>query len=70
MPIKFVKLPEDAKGIHYGLFYNASFISVISHFVKGDDGQFRKFATVSYQRKGFGRKLLVYLLEDALKVWT
>ncbi len=65
-PLDFVILPNDEEGLHYGLFENEQLISVISMFVKGEQAQFRKFATdTAYQGKGYGSKLLTYLIDTA-----
>ncbi|MFC5452829.1 GNAT family N-acetyltransferase [Paenibacillus aestuarii] len=62
----YVKLPDDDKGRHYGLFAENQLISVVSLFIDGSDGQFRKFATrVSEQNKGYGSILLNHLLVEA-----
>lgn len=66
-PLEFVILPEDENGFHYGLFEKERLVSVISLF-KGKDniGQFRKFATdKDFQGKGYGTKLLEYLIKEA-----
>ena len=74
-PLDYIKLPEDAKGIHYGLFENQQLVSVISLFIQGDTAQFRKFATDhTEQGKGHGSRLLQYLIEevkskDIKKLW-
>jgi len=65
-PIDFVILPNDEEGLHYGLFENGQLVSVISMFVRGEQAQFRKFATdTAYQSKGYGSRLLVYLIETS-----
>lgn len=65
-PLDFIVLSNDAEGIHYGLFENKILISVISLFIDSSIGQFRKFATDNYfQGRGYGTKLLKYLLEEA-----
>jgi GNAT superfamily N-acetyltransferase len=65
-PIEFVILPNDAQGFHYGLFDDGRLVSVISMFVDGDQAQFRKFATDNaYQGKGYGTKLLNFLIAEA-----
>ena len=57
--IDYVRLSNDNKGRHFGLFINDNMISVISLFVVDKEAQFRKFATLSdYQGKGFGSTLL------------
>jgi GNAT superfamily N-acetyltransferase len=65
-PKEFVILHNDEDGFHYGLFENQHLISVVSLFRNGHLAQFRKFATeVDYQGKGYGTKLLRYLMEEA-----
>ncbi|RFS18083.1 GNAT family N-acetyltransferase [Emticicia sp. C21] len=65
-PLDFVILPNDADGLHYGLFENGQLVSVISLFIKGDHAQFRKFATdTAYQGKGYGSQLLEFLIDTA-----
>lgn len=64
--IAYVKLQDDDQGIHYGLFEDELLVSVVSLFIKGKEGQFRKFATLQeMQGKGYGTKLLGYVMEDA-----
>lgn len=63
MPLEYVKLPNDEKGSHFGLFVAEKLIAVISLFEQDTAVQFRKFATVSeFQGKGFGSKLLAYII--------
>lgn len=65
-PLEFVILPEDEDGFHYGLFEKERLVSVISLFKTGSEGQFRKFATEKdFQGKGYGSKLLNYLIKEA-----
>ncbi len=40
----FVKLEEDAKGIHYGAFVHQEVVGVISVFSEEEIHRFRKFA--------------------------
>ncbi|AJY75630.1 GNAT family N-acetyltransferase [Paenibacillus beijingensis] len=64
--VDYVKLQDDDEGIHYGLFSNERVVSVISLFVDGDEAQFRKFATLRHEQgKGYGSKLLQYVLDEA-----
>lgn len=67
MPFDFVKLPEDEKGTHFGLFKKEELISVISLFETAPGvAQFRKFATKeTEQGKGYGSKLLKHLIDFA-----
>lgn len=68
-PIDFVVLPNDEKGLHFGLFEKDILVSVVSLFVDGKEGQFRKFATDDYfQGRGYGTKLLNHLIVDAKKL--
>jgi len=63
---EYVKLQDDHLGRHYGLFVENELLSVVSLFVEGAEGQFRKFATrASEQNKGYGSTLLNYMLEEA-----
>jgi len=71
-----VKLTDDQVGMHYGLFDKGMLISVISLFTDDDHNvQLRKFATdQDCQSKGYGTKLLCFVLEQARnlgahKVW-
>ena len=65
MPFDFIKLPEDTKGKHFGLFLGTNLVSVVSLFqTEVGIAQFRKFATkTNEQGKGYGSKLLSYLIE-------
>ena len=73
--IDYVRLPNDEKGRHFGLFIKGKLISVISIFRKNKDIQFRKFATLKeFQGQGYGTKLLQFLLhlieeERHEKIW-
>ncbi len=63
--IEYVKLEDDNKGMHFGLFVGDSMVSVISLFVEGESAQFRKFATKkSEQGKGYGTSLLKAALDE------
>ncbi len=65
-PLEYVKLPQDADGMHYGLYLEEILVSVISLFVNGDEAQFRKFATLTDQQgKGLGSELLEHLINEA-----
>lgn len=73
--IDYVRVPNDDKGRHFGLFINDKMISVISLFIANKEAQFRKFATLSdYQGKGFGTILLNRIMsivedENIYKIW-
>jgi predicted GNAT family N-acyltransferase len=65
-PLEFVKVAEDDTGVHFGLFYKANLVSVISLFADEDRLRFRKFATLhAWQNKGFGSQLLRFVINDA-----
>lgn len=74
-PIEHVILKEDDNGLHFGLYDNNKLISVVSLFIDGTEAQFRKFATdKNYQGKGYGSKLLNFILtyakeQGVLKIW-
>lgn len=60
-----MELKEDWDGIHFGLYYQHELTGVVSLFVNGETAQFRKMAVLpSHQGKGFGKQLLVYLIND------
>jgi predicted GNAT family N-acyltransferase len=75
MPTSFIILPNDAKGIHFGLFKNEILISVASLFIENNIVQFRKLATdQKEQRKGYGTLLLSHLIrfskqKKLTKIW-
>ena len=73
--IAYVELPNDENGRHFGLFINGKIASVISVFVKNDEAQFRKFATlIEFQGLGYGSFLLKNIIallrkEGVRKLW-
>ena len=70
-----VKLPDDEKGIHFGLFDQNQLISVISTFQKGGEMQLRKLATRNeFQGQGYGKQMIEFALDfarskNAERVW-
>ncbi len=59
--LDYAKLPEDDEGVHFGLYVDGILVTVVSIFIKGQEAQFRKFATLeSHQGKGYGSELLQY----------
>ncbi|MFA9560152.1 GNAT family N-acetyltransferase [Evansella sp. AB-rgal1] len=73
--LEYVKVKEDHEGIHYGLFQEETLISCISLFIKNEEAQFRKFATLQQEQgKGYGSLLLEYVMKEAemcgvKKIW-
>jgi phosphoribosylformimino-5-aminoimidazole carboxamide ribotide isomerase len=66
--IEMVKLADDEKGIHLGVYLDGDQepVSVISFFVEQDHCQFRKFATRNaFQGKGYGTLLLGHVMKLA-----
>ncbi|MCY9662215.1 GNAT family N-acetyltransferase [Paenibacillus chondroitinus] len=64
--LAYVQLSDDDEGVHYGLFEGDALLSVVSLFIRGEEAQFRKFATkVSDQGKGYGSHLLRHMLTEA-----
>lgn len=60
--LEAMQLPDDAGGLHLGLFDKEQLCSVISLFIRGGDMQFRKFATLPHlQGKGYGSALLAHI---------
>lgn len=63
---EFVILPDDNKALHMGYFVEEKPVSVFSLFLVNGELQFRKFATLpQYQGKGYGAKLMEWLMEYA-----
>lgn len=73
--LHFIKLPQDEKGVHFGLKKDGKLISVVSLFIENESAQFRKFATeTAEQGKGHGTQLLQHIMEYAQqqrleKIW-
>ncbi|KAH8196814.1 hypothetical protein TruAng_009017 [Truncatella angustata] len=65
---KYVKLPDDETGQHFGAYVDSRLVSVISVFFDAGDARFRKFATdTTWQGKGIGTALLRCTIEEAKK---
>ena len=66
--LEYVKLADDEKGIHLGVYAGKKLISVISLFITGERLQFRKFATLKEEQgKGYGTVLLNKVIDYAGK---
>jgi N-acetylglutamate synthase-like GNAT family acetyltransferase len=63
-PFDFVKLPKDFDGVHFGIYVDHELSGVVSLFIDGDVGQFRKLAVLpSAQHQGLGTQLMDYLID-------
>lgn len=71
----YIKLKDDDVGIHFGLYKDDTLKSVVSLFIKNEEAQFRKFATLqNEQGQGYGSTLLDYVLKevkyrDLKRIW-
>lgn len=62
--LEFVALPDDDRALHIGYYVGEKPVSVFSLFLNDGELQFRKFATLEeYQNKGYGSKLMEWLLD-------
>jgi len=74
-PLTYVQLPNDAEGTHFGLFLNHQLTTIVSIFINNNEVQFRKLATLhEFQGKGYGSKLLTYIInlakqEKRKRIW-
>ncbi|MGR5063566.1 GNAT family N-acetyltransferase [Photobacterium sp. DNB22_13_2] len=63
--IEFCRVPDDADGLHYGVYENDILVCVASIFIAGDQARLRKFATLpAYQSKGIGSAVIEHILAD------
>ena len=68
-PLDYVKVENDEQGHHFGAFRNTELIAVISLFVEGQTGRFRKFAArPDCQRQGIGTQLLNHVIIEARRL--
>lgn len=59
----FCKVPGDETAKHYGVFVENYLVCVASVYLDGESARLRKFATLeAHQGKGFGSRLLEYIL--------
>lgn len=64
--LDFVKLTNDHESIHMGYYINGKAVSILSLFLKNNELQFRKFATLQDQQgKDYGTKLIEWVLDYA-----
>lgn len=67
--IEFVKLKDDANGLHMGYCIDEKPVCVFSLFLNENKIQLRKFATLEeFQKKGYGSKLLEWLINYATEM--
>lgn len=63
-PYDYVKLEHDFDGLHLGIYVDYELTGVVSLFIDGTVGQFRKFAVLpEAQHQGLGSQLLHYLID-------
>lgn len=68
-PFDYVRIDNDGEGHHYGAFQDTELVAVISLFVEGGVGRFRKFATrANRQRMGIGTQLLNHVIAEARRM--
>ena len=68
-PFEYVKVENDAEGYHFGAFLSDNLVAVISLFVNGQTGRFRKFAAhPDYQRMGIGSRLMEHITAEARRL--
>ncbi|MEP6611900.1 MAG: GNAT family N-acetyltransferase [Mucilaginibacter sp.] len=61
-----MEMPEDADGIHFGLFTENKLAGVVSLFQNGTVFQFRKLAVdAAMQRRGLGSEIVKYITDYA-----
>jgi len=64
-PTDFCILPDDAQGLHYGVFFQARLVTVASIYINGKHARLRKFATLeNFQGNGCGTTLIQYIIEE------
>jgi len=74
-PLEYVMLKDDERGIHFGLKKDSKLITVVSLFIKGEEAQFRKLATLqSEQGNGYASLILEHVIQysksnNVLKLW-
>lgn len=62
--VEYVKLPEDDKGLHIGVYEDDRLVSVMSVFLHGREVQFRKLATDrDMQGRGCASALMKWLID-------
>ncbi len=65
-PMDYIKLKEDNSGFHFGCYVNNELVSIVSLFIKNNQAQFRKLATIhTAQGKGYATLLLKHVFKFA-----
>ena len=63
--IEFCRVPDDAAGLHYGVYKDDTLVCVASVFITGGQARLRKFATLpAYQGQGIGSAVIEHILAD------
>ncbi|PSW20889.1 N-acetyltransferase [Photobacterium sanctipauli] len=63
--IDFCRVPDDANGLHYGVYQENQLVCVASVFIDGQTARLRKFATLpEYQGQGMGTALIKAVIEQ------
>lgn len=67
--LDFVRLLDDNRGLHIGVFENEELVSAMSLFIEGRDVQFRKLATrKDMQGRGYASHLMKWLIDYAMDI--
>ncbi len=65
----FCKVAGDEAAKHYGVYIDNMLVSVASVYIDGKTARLRKFATlVKFQGKGFGTKLISYIINLLINI--
>ncbi len=63
-PLEFSRVPDDERGLHFGIRIQGELVCVASVFIQESTARLRKFATkVAYQGQGVGSAMLRFLIE-------
>lgn len=67
-PAHFCQLPDDEKGLHFGVKIKGELVCVASLFWVDNSIRLRKFATLpEHQGKGIGSELLRFMIKEMQK---
>lgn len=74
-PFDYVKVDNDLEGVHFGFFEENKLVSVVSLFIRANDAQFRKLATLEeHQGRGYAARLIEHLMtytrrQNVKRIW-